>query len=58
MAMRCDGCDEHPDSPLHTTWRAPLAQALTWAWECWFLGGAGRLCVRPSISIQYLLFPT
>lgn len=36
----------------------PPAQALTWAWGCWFLGEAGRFWGSPSISIQYLLFPT
>lgn len=36
----------------------PPAKALTWAWGCWFLGEAGRFWGSPSISIQYLLFPT
>lgn len=36
----------------------PSPQALTWIWECWFPGEAGKLWGSPGISIQCLLFPT
>lgn len=65
MGMRCERHSMHLGfSP--PTWRSlcpwvwpsvPPAQALTWAWGCWFLGEAGRLWGSPSISIQYLFVP-